>query len=452
MNKLSLLSALRRRDSDGQARRKEMIGETAVLAKPTQGFDFAQLPAHKELRMMSAAAEFTGIENPFFQVHEGCAGATSEIAGRQLVNFACYNYLGLNGHPVVSSAAIQAIQRYGISAGASRLVAGERPIHRELERNLARFFGTEDALTFVSGHATNVSVIGHLLGRDDLVICDALSHNSIFEGAKLSGAARLTFPHNDLDALRALLLEHRASYKNVLIAVEGLYSMDGDCPDMRALIDLKRTWGCWLLVDEAHSAGVLGATGRGVAEEQRVDPSEVEIWMGTLSKSFASTGGYVAGSGPLIDILRAGAPGFVFSVGLPPAMGAAANAALQILNAEPERLARLRKNSALFLELARQHDLPVGNAIDGSVIPILVGDSLKAVIMSRKLFAAGFNVLPIIFPAVPHQQARLRFFITSEHTREQIASAVDALVRAKREMDGKISVEMLAFTARHLIK
>ena len=306
---------------------------------------------------------------------------------------------------------------------------------------LARFFGAEDALSFVSGHATNISVIGYLLGRDDLVICDELSHNSIFEGAKLSGAARLVFPHNDLDTLSALLKEHRANHNNALIVVEGLYSMDGDCPDLKLLVDIKRASKSWLMVDEAHSAGVLGKTGRGVAEEQGVDPTQVEIWMGTLSKTLASTGGYIAGSQALIDILRAGAPGFVYSVGLPPALAAAATAALEILGREPERLQRLRKNASLFLQRAKQKGLETGQAMAGSVIPVLIGDSMKAVLVSNRLFEKGFNALPIIFPAVPHKQARLRFFITCEHTFEQIEAAVDATAEALSDLGGATTAD-----------
>jgi 8-amino-7-oxononanoate synthase len=445
MNKETVLSALKRRLQSGRERRRSPILEPASpLAEPRSGsFDFSQLPAHKQLRMLAAAADFYGVGNPFFQVHEGCAGAATVIKGRELINFASYNYLGLNGHPEVSAAAKLAIDRYGISAGASRLVAGERPVHRQLELKLADFFGTEDALVFVSGHATNVSAIGHLMGREDLIICDALSHNSIFEGVKLSGAARLTFPHNNIDALNALLRDHRARFKQVLIAVEGLYSMDGDCPDLRAIVQLKRDWDSWLLVDEAHSAGVLGSTGRGIAEEQGIDRSDAEIWMGTLSKTFASTGGYIAGSQALIDILRAGAPGFVYSVGLPPALAAAAHAAIQILEREPERLSRLRQNSALFLKRAREKGLQTGDAINGSVIPVPVGDSLKAVIISEKLSKRGVNAMPIIFPAVAHKEARLRFFITSEHTSEQIDAAVEAISETVAELAAKRTIYRL---------
>jgi 8-amino-7-oxononanoate synthase len=188
------------------------------------------------------------------------------------------------------------------------------------------------------------------------------------------------------------------------------------------------------MVDEAHSVGVLGSTGRGIAQEQGIDPSHVEIWMGTLSKTLASTGGYIAGSQALIDILRAGAPGFVYSVGLPPALAAAATAAIHLLQREPERLLRLRENASFFLQCAKEAGLDTGEAINGSVIPVMVGDSLNAVMLSNNLFDKGFNALPIIFPAVAHKQARLRFFVTCEHTPEQIKSAVSATAQGLDEL------------------
>jgi 8-amino-7-oxononanoate synthase len=431
---------------DGSIRRKRRGKQT--LDRPecsfdSKAFDFSELPAHKHLRTILAALESAGITVPFFQVHDNRASATTTVHGRHLINFASYDYLGLNGHPAVSAAAKAAIDRYGVSATASRLVAGERPIHRELETALARFLGTEAALAFVSGHATNVSVIGYLLGENDLVICDALSHNSVFEGIKLSGATRFVFPHNDFGALSAILNEHRRQYANALIVVEGLYSMDGDCPDMRRLLEIKRSGRCWLMVDEAHSVGVLGRTGRGIAEEQGIDPKQVEIWMGTLSKAMASTGGYIAGSRALIDLLRTSASGFVYSVALPPPLAAAALAAISLLEQEPRRLQRLRENGSLFLKVAREAGLDTGQAINGSVVPLMIGDTVNAVVLSNRLFDKGFNVLPIIYPAVGHKQARLRFFVTSEHTPEQIKSVITAVATALSELGRRSSAAVI---------
>ncbi len=415
-------------DLKARAKAKSAQAASAPAAPPPQAkaFDFAGLPAHKQLRVMRAMADMAGIANPFFQEHDGIAGATILTGNHSQVNFGSYNYIGLNGDPRVTAAAKAAIDRYGTSVSASRVVAGERPLHGELEAALARLTGTEAALAFVSGHATNVSTIGHLMGPKDLILADALAHNSIVEGIKLSGATRAVFPHNDLSALEEILARSRSRHERVLIVVEGLYSMDGDSPDLARLIELKSRFDAWLMVDEAHAAGVLGAHGRGSWEAQGIDPRGVEIWMGTLSKSFASVGGYIAGSHALIEILKAGAPGFVFSVGLAPAQAAAALAAIEILEAEPERVARLRANARIFLDAARAAGLDTGTAIDACVVPVIVGDSSLAVLLSNRLKDRDISALPIIFPAVPEKQARLRFFITSEHSEAQLREAAQA--------------------------
>ena len=387
--------------------------------------DFSTLPEYQALKLQRATADMLKIDVPFFRQHEGRAADTTTVAGHKVLNFSTYDYLGLNGDPRIVAAAKQSIDRYGTSVGASRPTAGERPIYHDLEAALAKFCGTEAALCFVSGHATNVSVIGCLLNSKDVIFADALAHNSLVEGAKLSGATCLVFPHNDIDALEALVREHRSRFRRAMIVVEGLYSMDGDVPDLARLLAIKRRYDAWLLVDEAHSDGVLGERGRGIAEEQGIDPGEVEIWMGTLSKAFASTGGYIAGSQALIDYLKTHCPGFVYSVGLPPVMAAAALAALQVIEQEPERVATLRANGSLFLQRARAAGLDVGQSIGASVIPVVVGDTLTTVVLANRLLDQGLYVIPIIFPAVGEKQARLRFFITARHGTEQIKKAVD---------------------------
>ena len=387
--------------------------------------DFSTLPEYQALKLQRATADMLKIDVPFFRQHEGRAADTTTVAGHKVLNFSTYDYLGLNGDARIVTAAKQAIDRYGTSVGASRLTAGERPIYHDLETALAKFCGTEAALSFVSGHATNVSVIGCLLNSKDVIYADALAHNSLIEGAKLSGATCLIFPHNDSDALEALVRENRSRFRRAMIVVEGLYSMDGDVPDLGRLLAIKRRYDAWLLVDEAHSDGVLGERGRGIAEEQGIDPGEVEIWMGTLSKAFASTGGYIAGSQALIDYLKTHCPGFVYSVGLPPVMAASAFAALQVIEQEPERIATLRANGSLFLQRARAAGLDVGQSIGASVIPVVVGDTLTTVVLANRLLDQGLYVIPIIFPAVGEKQARLRFFITARHTAKQIEKAVD---------------------------
>ena len=299
-------------------RRTAPVVRDAAAAPPLGDQD-----AMADLRLVQKAGAALGIENPYFRAHAGIAGATTVIGNGEYDNFVSYNYLGLNGDARISEAAKAAIDRYGTSVSASRVVSGERPVHRELEEALAAAYGTEDALVLVSGHATNVTVIGHLVTRDDAVFHDSLSHNSIVQGALLSGARRVPFAHNDLGELDRLLSQVRPGVKRALVVVEGHYSMDGDVPDLPALVALVRRHRASLMVDEAHSLGVLGARGLGIAERCGVDPADVDVWMGTLSKTLSSCGGYICASHAMIEHLKYSAPGFVYSVGMPPPVAAA---------------------------------------------------------------------------------------------------------------------------------
>jgi 8-amino-7-oxononanoate synthase len=371
-----------------------------------------------------SVANMFGLKNPFYRAHDGRLGATAVHEGRELVNFASYDYLGLNQEPAVAEAAKAAIDECGTSVSASRLVAGERMMHRELERELADFYGSDACLTFVSGHATNISTIGMLMTSEDLIVQDELMHNSAIVGAKLSRATSINFRHNDLDDLEKVLRENRAKHKNALIVAEGLYSMDGDYPDLPRLIEIKKRYGAWLMIDEAHALGVLGKTGRGAHEHFNIDPREVDIWMGTLSKTLGSCGGYICGSHDLIEILKYQAPGFVYSVGLSPPATAAALAALRVLKADPGRVATLQANGRFFVEEAARVGLDTMTSAGLSVVPVMIGDPVRAVRLTDRLLERGINALPIIHPAVPMKAARIRFFITSRHTREQISSTV----------------------------
>ncbi len=377
-----------------------------------------------DLAMIQRAGDALGIANPYFRVHEGIAGATSMIDGRPFDNFVSYNYLGLNGDPRVTAAAKEAIDRYGTSVSASRIVSGERPIHRALEEALAAIYRTEDALTLVSGHATNVTVIGHLVGRGDLILHDSLSHNSIVQGALMSGAQRIAFPHNDMDELERLLASARAGADRALIVVEGHYSMDGDVPDLVRLVQIARRHRAHIMVDEAHSLGVLGARGQGIFERSGVDPREIDVWMGTLSKTLSGCGGYICGSGELIDYLRYSAPGFVYSVGLPPPVAAAALASLEVLAAEPWRVSKLQANGQRFLTEAQRLGLDTGPSIGSAIVPVMTGSSIVAARAADALYHRGVEVQPIIYPAVPEQAARLRFFLSSLHEEKQLDLAV----------------------------
>jgi len=394
---------------------------------PPEFYRFDQHPGYQQLRIIADGAARLGIASPFFKQHDGTAGARTRIGGREYLNFSSYNYLGLCGHPAVSAAAKAAIDRYGTSVSASRAVSGERPVHRELETAIAQAHGTQDAVVFVSGHATNVTTIGYLFGPRDLVVHDEFIHNCTLQGVALAGARRLPFAHNDWAALEALLAQQRHHFERVLIVVEGIYSMDGDFPDLPRFIDIKRRYKAFLMVDEAHSFGVMGPSGLGIREHFGLEGRDVDIWMGTLSKALAGCGGYIAGDTALVEHLKFLAPGFLYSVGMPPPVAAASLAAIECLRREPGRVATLRERGALFLELAQAAGIDTGTSAGLAVIPAIVGSSPRAARVSAALFGRGINVQPILYPAVPEKLARLRFFMSCEHSEADIREAVGAL-------------------------
>ncbi|WP_407026503.1 aminotransferase class I/II-fold pyridoxal phosphate-dependent enzyme [Agrobacterium rosae] len=417
-----MMDKLKQQRGQLMTKRSESAVDPVHRVEPSR---FEDLPSYKTLQLQKTIAGFAGVENPFFRAHESAAGAETVIDGRKLSNFASYDYLGTNTDPDVQAAAKAAIDRYGISASASRLVAGERPLHLDLENAIAENYGVDAAVCFVSGYLTNLTVISCLMGPQDLVIHDEFVHNSALAGAQLSGAKRLSFRHNDARDLERVLTNAKGAFRNILIVVEGIYSMDGDVADLRAILDLRKNHAFWLMVDEAHALGVLGEKGRGTFEHFDIDPRDIDIWMGTLSKTSSSCGGYIAGSAALVEILKANAGGFVYSVGLAPPLAAAALASLFVLRRSADRVAKLNYNGRLFLEKARAKGLDTGTSEGHSVVPVIVGDSLRAVELSNRLFAQGINALPIIHPAVPERLARIRFFLTYGHTDGQIDAAVD---------------------------
>ena len=396
-------------------------------------YDFSKFPEYLDIHEKMGMAERLGMSH-FFEPHENPAGDTITINGKTYINFSTYNYIGTSGLPEVTAAAQAAVAKYGTTAGASRIVAGEIPLHRELENEITKFLGTEDTIVLVGGHQTNEGIIGHLMGRDDLILHDALAHNSIVQGCILSGARRRPFPHGDWEALDKILQQQRNKYRRVLIALEGVYSMDGDYPNLPEFIKIRNKYKTLLMVDEAHSIGVLGETGRGVGEHFGVNRSDVDVWMCTLSKTFASCGGYISGRKELVEYLKYTAPSFMFSVGMPPAQAGAALAALRVLEREPERARKLRENSAYFKELARERGLDVGLAQDSGVVPIIIGNSIQTLAASHQLFLRGINAHPILHPAVEERHARIRFFLTTLHSREQIKITVETLAEILKEL------------------
>jgi len=408
----------------------------AAGPKDPSATDFTSLPGYRAVMLAQTAADLLGLPSPFFRVIDASDGTRVSIDGRWVENFASYDYLSLNRSPRVADPVVEAVRAHGVSATASRLVGGNHALHAELEAALAGFIGTEAALAFVSGHATNQALLRVLVGPQDLVAVDALAHNSVFEGIRVSGARHITFPHNDWQSLDRRLGEIRKDSKRVLIVTEGLYSMDGDRPDLAAFVALKRRHDAWLMLDEAHSLGVLGPTGRGLCEEAGVPVRDVDIIMGTLSKALCSAGGVVAGSRVLIDLLRHQAPGFVYSVGLSIPNTAAALAALAALREDPGRVTRLRAAGAAFLRKARSLGLDTGQAMGSAIVPVIIGDSLRAVWVSARLLERGFNVLPIIAPAVPERSARLRFFLNAGHDPAQIDAVLDCTAALVAEARG----------------
>jgi 8-amino-7-oxononanoate synthase len=397
----------------------------------SQARPFSDLSAHKVLSQGKKIAAMLGIESPFFRSTEGMQGRKTLIDGRPVLNFAWCDYLGLSQHPELIAAAKAAVDQYGTTVSASRMVSGDTPVHRGLEKEIAEFIGVDDAIVFVGGHAANVSTIGTVMTDRDLIVHDEFVHNSAMVGIRLSGATARSFHHNRLDKLEVILREERAKYRNCLVVIEGLYSTEGDVPDLARVVEIKDKYGAWLMVDDAHGAGVLGRGGRGLAEHCGVDARKVDIWMGTLSKTFASVGGYIAGNNELIEVLKHSAPGFVFSVGLPPSMGAAALTALRVIKREPERVARLHENGALFLSKARECGLDTGRSLGFGMLPIMVGASTRAARLVHRMYDRGINTSLIIYPGVPMNAGRLRFFLTSEFAPDEIRLAVQT---AKEEI------------------
>jgi len=371
----------------------------------------------------------SGQKVPFFQPRDGVSHSVIRRQDKSLINYSGYNYLGLSGHPAVSTAAKNAIDKYGTSASASRIVSGQIDLHGELEQNLASFLGTEDALVFISGYVTNVSVISHLLTRADAVIYDSGAHNSIITGAKLSGAKVFTYENGDWDGLDKIMEKSRGDFRRGLLVCEGVYSMDGQILNLPRAVEAKSRHDLLLMVDEAHSLGNCGLTGRGVCEAFGLPPSSVDIHMGTLSKTLASSGGYIAGDAGLIEYLRFLCPGLIFSVGLSPPDTAAAIASLDLLVREPHRPKRLRDRSRYFRKVAREYGLEVGGDEESPVASVIVGDDKKAMLLSKRLFDNGIDVQPIVRPAVATNSARLRFFITTNHTEEQIRATIPLVAR-----------------------
>jgi 8-amino-7-oxononanoate synthase len=348
-----------------------------------------------------------------------------------------YDYLGLIGNSAIEQAAIEAIRRYGTGTGGVRLLTGTIDLHRILEAELATFKGTEASITFSSGYMANLGIISSLLGPSDHVIIDSRVHRSVIDACRLAQVPVQSFCHNDLSSLKRRL-ENKPSASRTLIIVDGIYSMDGDMCALPEIVDLKKRYNSYLMVDEAHSFAVLGPTGRGVNEYFGVRTEDVDIWMGSLSKAIPANGGFVSGSQDLIIYLQHGAAPFMFSAALCPPVIAAARESLQILKTEPARLRKLHHN-ADFLR-SQLNDLGYNTGKSTSpIIPIIIGDDELTCRLARELLRIGIVASPVIYPAVPRRSSRLRLCVTAAQDDEFLQEILNGFrkVRCKLKLPKK---------------
>lgn len=364
-------------------------------------------------------------------VQELRGGARVLVGGREMGMYASYSYLGLLGHPRINAAAAAALHKYGTGTHGVRSLAGTLTLHDELEATIAEFKRTEAAITFTSGYVTNLTVISALVGRGDYVLSDKLNHASIVDGCLMSGAEFRRFKHNDMGDLEHRLQQVPDGAARLVIA-DAVFSMDGDVTDLPRVAVLCKRYGAYLMLDEAHSLGVLGPSGRGIEEHFGLG-DVVDIKMGTLSKTIPSVGGYIAGSRDLIDYLRHVSRAYIFSAALAPAQAAAAKEAFQVILEEPERIQRLNHNTVLFINglKARGFDTL---ATTTAIVPVLCGSDDRAYAMTREAQRGDVFVLPVVSPAVPEGLARLRATITAAHEPADIEQAMDVIAAAGRKI------------------
>jgi 8-amino-7-oxononanoate synthase len=396
---------------------------------------FEKTRNHERLEQLQAARE--GDLLPYFRLIESEAGPVMEVEGSEKVMLGSNNYLGLTGDDRVKQAARDALERYGTGLTGSRFLNGTTPLHVELERELADWMGSEDVIVFTTGHQANVGCLGTILGPADTVICDSADHASILDGCKLSGAKLRPFRHNQMDKLERMLDRAAGDGGGVLVVVDGVFSMEGDLCDLPRIVELSRRFGARLMVDEAHAVGVLGARGAGASELFGLE-DEVDLRMGTFSKSLASCGGFIAGSAEVIDFLRISSRPFIFTASAVPAAVGAALGALRVIRAEgPELMARLLENAAylragfreLGLRVIEPGTLPDGSEANTPVVPVLVGEDWQAVLLWKALFDAGVYTNVAIHPAVPPGGALLRTSVMATHDREHLDRALEIVAR-----------------------
>jgi glycine C-acetyltransferase len=357
--------------------------------------------------------------------------ATVTIDGHEVITLSSNNYLGLTVHPRLREAAIKAIEKYGVGSGSVRTIAGTMTLHNELEEKLARFKHTEASLTFQSGYATNLGVIAAIMQEDDMIISDELNHASIIDGIRLCKSPRKIYPHKDMAGLRHVLEESRGANK-VMVVSDGVFSMDGDIAPLSGIVDLAEEFGAFVMVDDAHSSGVLGKNGRGSVNHFGLD-GRVALQIGTLSKGIGALGGYGACSQDMRDFLLQRARPVLFSTSHPPSVVATCIAAIEILEEDNSLVERLWENTAFFKRGLQQLGFNTGNS-ETPITPVIVGEGALAMLFSKRLFEEGVFAQGIVFPTVPADKCRVRTIVSAIHTNEELSRALGIFERVGKEL------------------
>ncbi len=394
--------------------------------KTTEGFkknDILDSRARRLFETTALACAFDAY--PFQMPLEGRSGPlVTADGGHEMVLLSSYDYLGLNGHPRVENAAMEALKKYGTSTGGARLLTGTLDLHQEMERTIAEYKGTEAAVTYSSGYMANLGVISALFGPADRVIMDELCHRSLLDACKMAGVQVQRFRHNDMDSLRQEIRSGFTANRTLIIS-DGVFSMDGDISCLPDLIAVKKEFGCFLLMDEAHATGTIGATGRGTDEYFGIDGSDVDIWTGSLAKSIPSNGGFVACSQKIAIYLQHASSPYIFSGAMNASAVAAIQEAFAVLRDEPERVNCLKRNAEFMRKGLQALGYDTGLS-ETPVIPVMLGDDTTTAMMARRLRDHGVIAAPVLFPAVAQNAGRLRLCVTAAHTREHLEFALDA--------------------------
>src|SRR5438094_3170687 len=347
--------------------------------------------------------------------------------GKEVINLSSNNYLGLTTHPKLKEAAVQAVEEFGVGSGAVRTIAGTMTLHMALEEKIARFKQVDGSVVFQSGFAANAGTVQAILGKEDVIISDELNHASIIDGCRLSRAEIKVFPHKDVEACEKILQEIQDRGGRKLLITDGVFSMDGDRVPLPALVELAEKYGCIMMIDDAHSSGVLGRNGRGTVDHFKLH-GRVDVQVGTLSKAIGALGGYVCSTRDTIDFLYHRARPFLFSTSHPPSVAATCIAAFEVLEEDPQLIERLWANTRFFKEGLRKLGFDTGLS-ETPITPIMIGDAALAHQVSRELFQAGVLGLGIGYPTVPVGKARIRTIVTATHTPEELQQALDVLER-----------------------